>query len=300
MKKVLVAGATGYLGKFLLNELKNKGYETIALARNAKKLEDIDVHKILAAEVTKPETLSGIFEDVDYIISTVGITRQKDGLTYMDVDYQANKNLLSEAKKAGVQRFMYVSVLNGQYLKDLKMVAAKERFVEELKISGMDYAIFRPNGFFSDMTEILDMAKKGTVYLFGEGKYKGNPIHGEDLAEFIVNHLTDEETELEVGGPDVLSQNEIAQIAFEAIGKEPKISHIPDWMRRLILGLTRLLTGQKVYGPIEFFMTVMARDMIAPSIGSHRLKDFYMEKVSGEFLESNQVELRTGNHDNQI
>ena len=278
MKKVIVAGATGYLGKYLLKELKNMGYETIALARNAKKLDGIPVDGIIEAEVTLPATLKGIFNQIDCVISTVGITRQKDGLTYMDVDYQANVNLLNEAIKAGVSKFVYVSVLNGQYMKDLKMVQAKELFVDELKSSGMNYIIIRPNGFFSDMTEVLDMAKKGKVYLFGKGECKGNPIHGEDLAEFIVNHLRDDHIELEVGGPEVLTQNEIAQLAFGAIGKTPNISHIPDWVRRSIIGLTRLFSGQKVYGPIEFFMTVMARDMIAPQYGHNHIKEFYLKE----------------------
>ena len=101
MKKVIVAGATGYLGKYLLKELKSKGYETIALVRNAKKLENMTVDGIVQAEVTQPKSLKGIFDHIDIVISTVGITRQKDGLTYTDVDYQANVNLLKEAIAAG-------------------------------------------------------------------------------------------------------------------------------------------------------------------------------------------------------
>ncbi len=45
------------------------------------------------ADLSDPKQLQGILSDVDTLISTVGITRQKDGLTYMDVDYQINKNL---------------------------------------------------------------------------------------------------------------------------------------------------------------------------------------------------------------
>ena len=86
MKKIVVAGATGNLGKFLLYKLKNKGYETIALARNTRKLEGIPTDGIIKAEVTQPITLDGKFNGVDCVISTVGITRQKDGLTYMDVE----------------------------------------------------------------------------------------------------------------------------------------------------------------------------------------------------------------------
>ncbi len=277
--KILVAGATGYLGKYLLIELKKQGYKTVAIARNPDKLKNLSVDKIIRAEVTQPQTLKDVCNEVDCVISTVGITKQKDGLIYMDVDYQANANLLQEAKRSGVKKFIYVSVLNGHLLRDLKMIEAKERFVDELKSSGMDYIIIRPNGFFSDMTEVLNMAKKGSAYLFGNGEYKGNPIHGTDLAEFIIKNMDRQNEELKVGGPQILTQNEMAQAAFAALGKKEKIVHIPLWIRDIALKLIRWFSGQKTYGPIEFFMTVMTIDMIAPQHGQHRLTDYYREIV---------------------
>jgi len=279
MKNILVAGATGYLGNFILEELKKKKYKITAIARNPDKLKNHSVDQVIQAEVTQPETLDGICSKIDCIISTIGITRQKDGLTYMDVDYQANVNLLEEAEKNNVKKFVYVSVLNGQLLRDLKMVAAKERFVEKLKSSSLDYVIIRPNGFFSDMTEVLNMARRGPVYLFGSGEYQGNPVHGADLAEFIVLNLERRNVELEVGGPQILSQQEIAQSAFNALGKKVNIMHIPLWIRDLMLKLIRWFSTEKTYGPLEFFMTVMTLDMIAPQYGYRRLSDYYREIV---------------------
>jgi uncharacterized protein YbjT (DUF2867 family) len=279
MERILVAGATGYLGTYLLLELRKRGYYTIALTRNVKKLNGTSVDKVIVAEVTEPKTLENICNEVDCVISTIGITKQKDGLTYMDVDYQANSNLLKEALRSGVKTFVYVSVLNGPNLRDLKMIAAKERFVDELKSSGMDYIIIRPNGFFSDMTEVLNMSRKGRVYLFGNGKYISNPIHGADLAEFMVKNLHRRNMELEVGGPELLSQEKIAEAAFSALFKKAKIVHIPLWIRDFLLRLIHLFSGQKTYGPIEFFLTVMTMDMIAPTYGSYRLQDYYNDMI---------------------
>ena len=105
----------------------------------------------------------------------------------MDVDYQGNRNLLDQALKSKVSKVMIVSVLNAHLMKDLKVIQAKERFVDELKICGSKYTILRPTGFFSDMLEFLKMAKKGRVSLFGDGQNKINPIHGADLAEVCAN-----------------------------------------------------------------------------------------------------------------
>jgi len=135
MKKILVAGATGYLGKYVVKELKNRGFFIRVLARTMKKLEktqeDIDEHHI--GQVTHPDTLEGVCDGIDLVFSSIGITRQQDKLTFRDVDYQGNKNLLNEAKKAGVKKFIYVSILNGPKLCHLDIVKAHEDYVKELK-----------------------------------------------------------------------------------------------------------------------------------------------------------------------
>ena len=102
MKTILVAGSTGYLGSHIVEYLKRQAMDFKAIARNTQKLEQagLSPSQIIRAEVTDPATLTGCCEGIDTVISTVGITRQKDGLTYMDVDYQANKNLLEEALKS--------------------------------------------------------------------------------------------------------------------------------------------------------------------------------------------------------
>ncbi len=281
MKRILLAGATGYLGGYILNVLAQRKIQTRIIVRNLNKvnheLQDYEFIEVNKAEITSPTALSNCCEGVDTVISCVGITRQKDGLTYMDVDYQANINLLNEARKSGVRKFIYVSALNGDKLKHLKIFEAKEKFVEELQTSGLEYCIIRPNGFFSDMTEFFKMAKSGTIYLFGDGNLKSNPIHGEDLAIECVNTIDNELQEVEIGGPQTLTQNEISEIAFKSAHKKPKIVHIPDWIRKAILKMVRVFMNEKKFGPIEFFMTVMAMDMASPEYGKHTLGEYYDE-----------------------
>lgn len=279
MKKILLAGATGYLGEYILKQLIKQEYSIRVIVRDPAKLKTNKANavEVVKAELTNSQSIENCCEKIDTVISTVGITRQKDGLTYMDVDYQANMNLLKEATKKGVRRFIYISVLDGEKLKYLKICEAKEKFVDELKKSGLDFCIVRPNGFFSDMSEFFDMAQKGRIYLFGKGKFKGNPIHGEDLAKICVGAIQTHDKEICAGGPETLTHNQIADIAFSVSGKKKRISYMPDWLRKLILSLLRTFTNSKVYGPIEFFMTVLAMDLIAPEYGDHTLKAYFEE-----------------------
>lgn len=280
-RKILLAGATGYLGGHIAQAIVARGLAARLITRKKEKLEQYQSTRveIVEATVTEPETLSRSCEGIDTVISTIGITRQKDGFTYMDVDYQANLNLLREAQRAGVRKFIYVSAINGDKHRNLKIFEAKEAFVDELKKSGLEYTVIRPNGFFSDMKDFLQMAGKGRVFLFGNGEQLMNPIHGADLAEHILNMIDDPINECSVGGPEVLTQNEIAELAFDAQGKIPNICHLPNWVRKFTLWSVRKFTSVKTYGPIEFFLTLMANDNVAMRYGTHKLKDFYFAQV---------------------
>ena len=281
-EKILLAGATGYLGQYILAELLKKEYPTRIVVRNKAKIAPAllthPLLEVVEAEVTQPQTLQGVCKGVHKVISTVGITRQKDGLTYEQVDFQANKNLLDEALREGVRKFIYVSVFKGEAMRHIAIGAAKERFVDTLKASGLDYCIIRPSVFYSYMTIFFEMAKakKDEILLFGKGQYAMNPIHGEDLAEVCVAQLERYEREVNVGGAEIFTQTEIACLAFEVLHKPANISYLPDWVRRLILKMGKYLLPKSIYGAIEFFLTTMAMDVVAPmQVGKHRLKAFF-------------------------
>jgi uncharacterized protein YbjT (DUF2867 family) len=260
--------------------LKQRNYWVRVLIRKESQkqlFEEVD--DFFIGEITNSESLNKICENIDWVFSSIGITRQKDKMTYMDVDYQGNSNLLFEAKNANVESFLYVSALGGENLRELKIFEAKERFVDELKSSQLNYTIMRPNGFFSDMSDFLKMAKGGTVYLFGDGNFKLNPIDGGDLAKVCIDKIILKEKEVNVGGPDILTQNELAEFALKAWNKKIKIIHLPDWIRKFTIGFMRKFTSSKTYGPIEFFMTAMALDNIAPQYGKRKLEDFFKKEV---------------------
>ncbi|WP_236587467.1 SDR family oxidoreductase [Marivirga aurantiaca] len=278
--RVLVAGATGYLGQYLVRELKSRGFWVRVLIRKKTQKDKFkNIDDVFIGQITEPNSIKGITNNIDWVFSSIGITRQKDGMTYMDVDYQGNSNLLKEALKDRVEAFQYISAINGDKLRHLKIFQAKEKFVDELKNSGIHYCVLRPNGFFSDMKDFLNMAKTGRVFLFGDGKLKLNPIHGEDLAKVCVDKIIMGVKEESVGGVDILTQNELAKLALKAWQKPEKIIHLPDWTRRFTIWFLRTFTSSKTYGPIEFFLTAMALDNIANPYGTNRLEDFFNFEV---------------------
>jgi len=281
MNRVLVAGATGYLGGFVARDFKSRDYLVRALARSPKKLDPLrdSLDEMVQAEVTRPETLEGVCDRMDVVFSSIGITKQKGKLTFKDVDYQGNVNLLKAAQRAGVKKFIYVSVFGGPGLLHLDIVKAHEDFVGVLRDSGMDYTVIRPTGFFSDMEEYMKMARKGRVYLFGPGKNRINPIHGADLAVVCADAASGDAQEIDVGGPEVLTHRQIAELAFSSVGKQPRISSVPLWAMRTAVSLTKMFNRHQ--GELLAFLTAaMSSDAVAPAVGVHRLDDHFRDLAS--------------------
>jgi len=212
MTCALVAGATGYLGGFICRELKFRGYLVRALARSPEKLVPIQdsIDEIVEAEITRPETLEHIYDGIDMVFSPVGITRQEDGLTFRNVDYQGNKKLLARALSAGVSRFAYVSALNDPRLRHLA----------------------------------------------------------------IVGVLEEDAHDIEVGGPQTLTWNEVSALAFEALGSPPRVSHTPLWLMKTLVHLVRVFNRHR--GELlAFFTTTATTDVVAPPTGTQELEAHY-------------------------
>ena len=284
MQKVLVAGATGYLGKFVTREFKRRGYWVRALARNPAKLEQPGpllepavqdrIDEVFAGEVPRPETLHGLCDGIDIVFSSIGITRQRDKASFMDVDYRGNKNILDLALGVPVKQFIFVSVFQADRLKHL--VEPREKLVEDLRSSGLNYTVIRPTGYFSDLTEVLRMAISGRVYLIGGGQKRINPIHGADLAKVCVDTVGSRQQEIPVGGPETFTHTEIAELAFSVLGKSPRITRIPAGLVNAVVKMIRPFS-QHYYTLAAFFTTAMQLDFDAPKTGTHTLQQYFQE-----------------------
>lgn len=281
MKHVLIAGATGYLGRHLCAEYKHRGCHVTALLRKSSQIDTLEADRSIIAEATWPESLAGCMSGIDLVVSALGITRQTDGLGYWDVDYQANLNLLEQAQQSGVQRFAYVHVLNADRMTDVPMVAAKAAFVRKLQTSPLQSTVIAPTGYFSDLAEVLTMAQRGRVWLFGAGNQRINPIHGADLAAAIFDAVETGVPWADIGGPDTFTQTELAQLSFEVLGTPPRITHLPDALRRALLWALPRLTPRRIAGPAQFFLTATAMNMTAPATGTRRLIDHFRTIAPG-------------------
>ncbi len=258
--KVLLAGAFGHLGFDVLQSLLAAGHEVIA-ADMVTRETDLSGYTPLKIDMTDREKLKGCCDGVEAVITTVGLTKASETVTAYDIDFGANKNLLDEAKSAGVKYFSFVSVLKADKGRDVPMLDAKAMFEKELKESGLTWTIFRPTGYFYDVAHIFQpKVEAGKVTLLKTKEpVRCNVIDTRDFADYIVAHMTDDNRAYDVGGKEIYTYEEIAKMFFAAAGKEPKISYTPAFMFDLIIAMA----PKWKKGVIRFGKWTMTEDMVA-------------------------------------
>jgi uncharacterized protein YbjT (DUF2867 family) len=277
MKRVLVAGAGGRLGSAVVGELKRRCYPVRALVRDAARLDTPPGgHQIFAADARRAEALRGACDGVGVVISAMGASlrvgrTREGGATFRDVDYRANLNLLAEARRAGVGKFVYVSLHGAEGMRGRGYVDAHEEFVEALRASDLDYTVVRPTGFFYVFEEIYRMAQRGRVALVGSGSARTNPVHEEDVASECADAVECGGHEVSIGGPETYTRREVAELAFSVLGQRPRIVSVPPALMRAAFQPLRLF-DRRLYDFFDFGIAASTRDLVAPPAGRASLR----------------------------
>lgn len=283
---VLVAGATGSLGREVVRELKRRGERVRALARSPHRLASLrgvadDLH---AADALDRGSLSGALNGVDRVFSCLGASvipmPRYGGESFSRIDYPANRNLIETAVAAGVRKFVYVSVFGADRLPRNDFVRGHERVVEALRASGLDHSVLRPTGFFSAMEQILLVASRGLLPEFNGGRARTNPIHEADLATLCVDAFDRPSGwEADVGGPDALPRQEIARLAWRALGRQARAVRVPVSVLRAS-GWLMLPLYPRVGHLMTFIAAILEQDFVAPAYGTRRIADYFSERAA--------------------
>ena len=281
--KILLAGAFGKLGSDILKVLVHAGHTVVAADMVIRSIPEIEgKYTTKKIDATNPASLSGLCDGMDAVITTIGLTGTSATLNNYQIDYQGNLNLLNEAKRAGVNKFAYLSVIKADSDKTVPMLHAKAMFEEELKKSGITYMIYRPTGYFYDIAKVfMPMIEKGEVTLLGKKAVRANVIDTTDLADFILLHLDDENKTLDVGGTETYSYEEMATMFFEAAGKTPVIKRAPEWLFSVLAFVNKLKRNGKE-AIIRFSKWTLTHDLVGDNqFGKLSFKEYINNQYNG-------------------
>ncbi|WP_282781905.1 NAD(P)H-binding protein [Nocardia sp. CC201C] len=279
-KLVLVAGATGYLGRHIVARLHDQGYRVRAVVRDKQRalapgahgapgLNDLVDEWIVADGGSHLD--ASVVADVDHVVSALGVTRQR--ADPWDVDFLLNLRYLELAEQHGAASFLYVGVMNVD-TGTSALTRAKHAFTAALSRSRVSPQIVNPSGYFSDLTEIYDLARRGVVFGLGDGSVRLSPIHGADLADFCVSVLPEGAGTWEIGGPEVLSYREIVRLAFDAAGRRERYLRVPGALTSTAVWLADR-TSPRAATLMRFFLDGMRTDSVGTTYGTRTLGDYY-------------------------
>ena len=272
--KVVLAGAFGNLGTDILKALVGAGHQVVAADMAVKKIEGVDCDA-RTIDVTQPQTLRGLCDGADVVITTVGLTRTSATVTNYDIDYQGNLNLLEEAQRAGVKHFTYISVIQADSDPKVPMLHAKALFEQKLKASGLTWVIHRPTGYFYDIAKVfMPMIEKGEVTLLGKQDAHANVIDTPDFAQFIVAHMLDENKTYNVGGRETYSYEEIARMFFAAAQKPVVIKRAPVFLFDVLALVNRYKKNGKE-AIIRFSKWTLTHELVGEDVwGEHSFREY--------------------------
>ena len=252
--KVLVTGGTGFIGPKVVHALRAQGHDVRALVRRPDRATQLAAlgAELVAGDVTDPASLRAAVDGCTHVVHLVAI------LTGSPADFervmtQGTKNLLTAAGDAGVERFVLMSALGTtEATKDtVPYFAAKWAMEQDTARSGLEYTIFRPSFVFGRDGGALPLFIKQVKYspvvtVIGSGQQRIQPIWVEDVAEYFargVDHPQAANRSFEIGGPDIVTWNELYPRIAKALGKRRKLVHVPSSLARTGARLTQWAPG---------------------------------------------------------
>lgn len=276
-EKILVAGASGALGLEILQFLKEKDVELRALVHSSDGADKVspytsDIWKADASEGN--QEIKGITEGVSIVVSALGKSVSlftNRGNSFMENDFYANSNILDDAVRTGVKRFVYVSIKGADKALEYEVAKSHKMFEDALTASELDYTIIRPVGFFSGLNDLAIMAKRKVIPIVGDGHAKTNSIHQKDLARVVVDYLHDGPDMLEVGGPLVHTRKEMAEMIEKKIGG--KVIQVPEKVAEWGMFLPEMVSDD-FSAKLKYFKFVTTNDMIGEKHGNITFEEY--------------------------
>jgi uncharacterized protein YbjT (DUF2867 family) len=246
MGLVLVAGATGQLGRVIVTRLKDAGTPVRALARNAAKLAELHPGvETVAVDMLDVPRLTDACRGVDQIIATANNNMGTGANSPTRVDVAAYQNLCAAARSAGVRRLIYVSYRGVSQDAPVDIFRVKWYIEDAIRRSGVPYVMLRPTAFMDIWIDELlakDMRAKGVATIFGDGNRVANYIAVDDVAEFAIKILERPEIvneNVDAGGPSDVTQNYLATLVEQRLNIKAKRRHVPLPLLRLLPPIVR-------------------------------------------------------------
>ena len=244
---ILIVGVTGVLGRETARQLLAADQKVRGLTRNPSKAEDL---KALGAEIVQGDlidkaSLERACQGVEAVLASAHQLMGTGNYASEAVDDAGHRALIDAARAAGTKHFVYISIQKVSPDHPVDFYRSKAKVEEYLKASGLSYTILRPPALMEWHVHNLlgaSILTTGKATIYGSGNNPGNYMAAKDAAHLAVIALTDPRIKgctIEMGGPDNVTKNQIAEMYMRLSGKQAKVSHVPVGMMKVMSPLMR-------------------------------------------------------------
>jgi uncharacterized protein YbjT (DUF2867 family) len=256
-KTVALAGGSGFIGRAIARRLAASGSTKVrVLTRNPEKARsqlDLPGVEFVHADIAQPASLTDALKGANTIVDAIQfdgypVENPRRGLTFERIDYGGVVALIDAAKQVGVQQFIYISGAAADENSAHPGFRAKGRAERAIRESGLTYAIFRPSLVYGPEDKVVNGLASALRYapvfgVPGTGRQRVQPVLVDDLAACVMLAVSGRGRNgtYEIGGPDLMTFDEMMQIIMAASGHRRPLFHIPEGMMRTVGGLLEKL-----------------------------------------------------------
>lgn len=241
---LLVVGATGTLGRQIARRALDEGHQVRCLVRSPKRAAFLKEWgcELVRGDICKPETLPPALEGITAIIDAA-TARATDSLSIKEVDWDGKVALIQAAKAAGVERYVFISILDAEKYPHVPLMEIKRCTEQYLQDAGMNYTILRTCGFMQGLIGqyAIPILENQVVWVTGETAPLAY-MDTLDVAKFAIRALSVPETEKKtfpVVGTRAWDGDEIIRICERLSGQQAKVTRMPLGVLRAFRGVTR-------------------------------------------------------------
>ena len=280
----IVTGAFGYTGRYITAQLLAKGRRVRTLTSHPSRPDPFGGQvEVAPFNFGQPEALEESLRGAAAIYNTYWVRFPRGEVTY-ERAVENSRVLIRAAKRAGVRKFVHVSVSNPAEDSPLPYFRGKALVERALRESRLSYAIIRPTLVFGVgdilINNIAWFLRRFPVFAIpGDGSYRLRPVDVEDVAQLAVQAASRAENLiLDAQGPDALSFDDLVRLIAETVGSRARILHVPPNLALLLCRLLGIFVGDVVLTREEI-EGLMANLLVStsPPTGKTRLGDWLEE-----------------------
>ncbi len=240
----VVTGGLGYSGRYIAQRLIAAGARTRTLTTSRGRANPFgDRLEIRPLDFDRPAELAESLRGAAVLYNTYWVRFNHRNFRHATA-VENTLRLFDAARRAGVRRVVHVSITNPSEESPLEYFSGKARLERALRNSGMSWAILRPTVLFGEedilINNIAWMLRRFPVFgVFGDGRYRLQPIFVDDLAELAVRQgAGSENAVVNAIGPETFQYRDLVSTIGAVIGRRRPLVSIPPaagyWFGKLL------------------------------------------------------------------